>query len=354
MPPPEAPDAAPGRVEAIAAAIAGPAFGASVVLLRGSTILPPSLFDALAAVLVGLGLAPLAHRKWGAPAATLTRGLGFAVGTLLLTPALVPPFDRAVPPAALWVLGAAILQANARAARERALALALGLAVLAAGSALAFAIADAYPEPDRLRIALVAAGVAAVAGLAARAWIRRSRFRALAPAPVGILLVAAFTAVYLAYRGLVATTVNNLPLYEWTLAVAAGGLLLSRVRRQAHDRAAPDAWESDARRHAQDVAPVYDRRMAPYVAAIARYLDTGMGFDEYRAAIARAAGDPPPQSLLRALDAAGAARGARPGRGGAKAAAEARLAAHRAVLRALNEPRGSPNGTPEPHVRAHP
>ena len=347
---------APGKVEAVAAAVAGPAFAASLVLLRDATILPPSIFDAVAAALVGVGLAPLAHRTRGAPFGTMTRGLGIAAGVLLLTPALVPPFDRAVPTIALWVLGAAILQANTHAQRERWTVAALGLAALATGAALALYLADAYPEPFRLRVAVVAASAAALLGLALRLAVRRSRWRALAPAPVGVLLVAAFTAIYLAYRGLVETQVDNLPLYEWTLAVAAAGLLLSRVRRTAHETATPEAWASDARRHAQDVVPVYDRRMAPYVAAIGRYLDTGMGVSEYRAAILRAAGAAPPAALVRALDAAEKARAGSPRgtrRGAQAAAAEARRAAHAAVMRAMNDTRGQPDGTPEPGVRAH-
>lgn len=346
-------DATPGRVEATAAAVAGPAFAASLVLLRDVTILPPSLFDAVAAVLAGLGLAQLAHRLRGRAAGTLTRGAGFVAGALLLTPALVPPFDRAVPAIALWVAGGAVLQANARAKRPQRLADALAIGLLASGVAVALFVADAFPEPARLRAAVTGAALAAALGVGARIALLRSRWAALAPAPVGILLVCAFGAIYLAYRGLVDDSVDNLPLYEWTLAVAAAGLVLSRLRRQAHDAAASDAWASEARRHAQDVAPVYDRRMGPLVAAVGRYLDTGMGFDEYRAAIEGAARDDVTPGLRRALDEARIAPEGR-GRASRRQAAEARLAAHRAVLHELNAIRGLPHGRSPSRVRAHP
>lgn len=345
-----------GRVEAIAAAIAGPAFGVSALLVRNATLLPAPLFDALAAILAAVGLAPLAGRWRGPPAATLVRGIGVALGVLLVTPALVPPFDRAIPAAALWILGATILQANARAASERVAPMAVGVALLAGGALVALSIADAMPEPARLRVAVIGGGLVALFGLSARAVMRRGAWRAFAPAPVGVLLVTAFGAIYIAYRGAVDDHVENLPLYEWTLAAGAAGLLLSRLRKIARRGATPDAWASAAQRHAQDVAPLYDRRMAPHIAAVGRWLDTGMGFDAYRAAIERGAGDAaPPARLRQALDAAAAASADAGTRGRARQNATAkRAAAHAAVMRELNAIRGTDHGKTTPRVRAHP
>ena len=110
----------PGRVEATALAIAGPAFAASLLFLRHATPLDHGIFDGSAAALAALGVAPWVHRWKGAFWGTLTRGAGLAAGALLLSSALVPPFYSAVAPAAVAILGGAVLQANARRARPSA------------------------------------------------------------------------------------------------------------------------------------------------------------------------------------------------------------------------------------------
>lgn len=324
---------APGRVEAIAAAIAGPAFAGSCLFLREATLLPPGAFDAAAAILVAIGLAPLAHRRWGRVAATLLRGAGITLGVLLLTSALVPPFDRAVLPIAAWSAGAALLQAGARAKRGTLALAAAGSALLVAGWAGALALAPTFPEAGRLRVALLVAGPVALVLLGARLRLLRTRLRDLAPMPVGILLVVSLSTTYLAYRGLVATRVGNLPLYEWSLGVGVALLLLTRLRRIAREHEVAEPWTSDARRHAQDVAPVYDERMGPLAAVVQRYLDHGEGFEDYRAALLRAA----PAAPARYRDALQAAKppGLR-GRAASRASVEARLAAHRDLLSKLN------------------
>lgn len=337
---------APGKVEAVAAAIAGPAFAGSCLFLRDATLIPPGAFDATAAVLVAIGLAPLLHRHGGPVWATLLRGAGATVAVLLLASALVPPFDRAVLPLATWVAGATLLQAGARARKGGVLLGAAGAAVLVAGWGVALWLAPSFPEPGRLRLALLAAGPLALVLLGARAALLRSRMRALAPMPVGILLVVALGTTYFAYRGLVANRVANLPLYEWTLGVAGALLLLTRLRRTARDHEVAEPWTSDARRHAQDVAPVYDERMGPLAAVVQRYLDHGEGFEEYRDALLRAAPSAPP-AFSQALREA--PKGPARGRARSRAAAEARVAAHRDAMSKLNPPE-VPHGN-APHGR---
>lgn len=338
----------PGKVEATAAAIAGPAFAGSCLFLRDATLLPAPVLDAAAAVLVAVGLAPLAHRRLDAAAATMVRAAGLAGAALLLSRALVPPFDRAMLPVAAWMLGAGLLQAATR-MRRPLLPTGAGLALLAGGWAGALLAAPSFPEPGRLRVALLVAGPAALAGLALRAGLLRGRWRALAPMPVGILLVVALGTAYASYRPLVADRLANLPLYEWTLGVGVASLLLTRLRRQAREHEAPEAWSGAARRHAQDVAPAYDARMGPVAAVLQRYLDTGDGFEEYRAALLRAAPLAPP-AYGRAVQALRATQG----RPRSRAARDARLAAHRDVLAALQNRTEVSHGIPTPRVRENP
>jgi hypothetical protein len=336
----------PGLVESIALAVAGPALALSLLLLRGATLAPPALFDAGALVLATWGLSPFAHRKLGAFWATLLRGLGIAGAVLVLANALAAPYDAAGFPVALLVLGASVLQARARSGAGGLVADALGLALLAAGWGFSFWLSDGFPEPARLRFALFLAAPVALVGLVLRALALRRGWHVLAPMPVGILLAAALAGSYLGYRGLVAGTVANLPLYEWTLGAFFAALLLARLRRHARAAEVPEAWESDARRHAQDVAPLYDARMAPLAAAVSRYLDTGDGFDAYRATMRRA-GDAAP--YRKALE---QARPVPPGRGrAARPAALRRAEAHRALLQTL---RGPTHGTAPPALRKDP
>ena len=350
MPPePEKAEEGPGVVEAGAAAVAGPAFALSAVLLRRATPMPAGVFDAAAALLLTWGLAPLLHRRAGRLPATLLRGAGVAAAVLLLARSLVPPFDAAALPAALVVAGATLLQARARSGRG-GLALDLGgLALLAAGWGAALWLAPTFPEPARLRLALFLAAPVAAAGMLLRLVALRRGYEVLAPMPVGVLLAAALAATYLSYRALVASQVDNLPLYEWTLGVGVAALLLARLRRHVRADEVPEAWESDARRHAQDVVPLYDARMGPVAAALARYLDEGHGFDAYRAALARLKGPDAYRKALEALQPVPPARGR-----ARRAAREKRREAHRALLLTLRPDRGSPPGSAPPPLRPHP
>jgi hypothetical protein len=129
--------------------------------------------------------------------------------------------------------------------------------------------------------------------------------------------------------------VGNLPLYEWSLGVMLSLLLLARIRRGAREGEAPEAWSSEARRHAQDATPLCDGRMGPLAATLARYLETGEGFGEYRVALETSAPGAVPR--LRAILAAphlpeGRSKAAR------REAAAARLAAHKAALEAIDPP----------------
>lgn len=274
--------AVPGKVEATALAIAGPAFAASLLFLRNATPVDHGVFDGTAAALVALGVAPWVHRWRGAFAATLTRGSGLALGTILFASALVPPFFAATAPAALAILSGTLLQANARRAKPSASLDGVALAGLAGAFALGMVIATGFPEPERLRLTLVLVAVATAILLAVRRILVATRWRSLAPMPLGVLLVATIGGIYLSYRGLVGARVANLPLYEWTLATGAAGLLLARIRRKAKEREVRDSFTADARRHAQDVRPVYDERMGAIAAVVARYLEQGIGYDDYR------------------------------------------------------------------------
>lgn len=336
---------APGPIEASALAIAGPAFAVSLVLLRGAIGIAPGVFDAGAAVLVAVGLAPWAHRLWGAAVATGVRGAGLILAMGLLATALVAPFFGAVAPALVALVGGTLLQANAR--REKpALALdSAGVACLALAFALGLLVSSDFPEPGRLRLTLIVVLTATVGGLALRRIAIDRGYAALAPMPLGILLVSTIGGVYLSYRTLVREHVENLPLYEWTLAAGAAGLLLARLRRRAREREVPDAWTGLARRHAQDVRPVYDDRMGPLAAAIGRYLEQGVGYAAYREAMARAAG---PAALAR-LDAMPRAPQGRT-RAARREAANARVAAHEALLANIDES-GPHHGKPQRAVR---
>lgn len=339
----------PGLVEAVAFAVAGPALALSAFLLRRATIVPPEVFDAGALVLLAWGPSFLVHRKAGAFAATLLRALGIAAAVLVLALLLSAPFDAAGLPLALLVVGGGVLQARARSGRGGLVADALGVSLLAAGWGFGLWLSGGFPEPARLRFALFVAAPVAVVGLALRAVALRRGWHVLAPMPVGILLAAALAGSYLGYRGLVAGRVANLPLYEWTLGAFFAALLLARLRRHARAVEVPEAWESDARRHAQDVAPLYDARMAPVAAVLARYLETGSGFDEYRAALARLDG---PAAYRKALE---AARPVPPARGrAARDAARQRADAHRALMQTLQAPRGPTHGTAPPALRPDP
>lgn len=318
----------PSWFDATAAAIAGVAFAIGAVAARRATLLPSGFFDALAIVCLALGLSVLAHRLVSAAAATLLRGAGLAVATLLTCAALVTPFERAGPPLAAWIAGGAMLQAATRARRSGIVLHSLGLILLAAGGAAAWVLAPGFPEAARLRWATLAVGALWAAGLAARAMLLRSKHRAWAPGPLGILLVSALACVYVAYRPLVGTKVANLPLYEWTLGVSAALLLLGRMRRQARDDAVPEAWSSESRRHTQDVVPAYDARMGPIAAAIHRYLDRGEGFDDYVKALARA-GEGAPAAYRKAL------QGLRPVPPRARGGARERRATHDALMTLL-------------------
>lgn len=336
------PPEAPSRVEASALLVAGLAFAASLVLLRGSTGLAAGVFDAGAAVLVGVGLAGWAHRLWGAAVATGVRGAGLLAGVALLSTALVPPFFGAVGPAALVVVGGTLLQANARRERASLTLDSLGMACLALAFALGLLVSGDFPEPGRLRLTLVVVLGATVAGLALRRLAIDRGYAALAPMPLGILLVGTLGGVYLSYRTLVREHVANLPLYEWTLAAAGAGLLLARLRRRAKECETSDAWTGAARRHAQDIRPVYDERMGPLAAAVGRWLERGEGYDAYRAAMLAAGATVPPEPP----SAHARTRASR------REAAKARLDAHEALLAKLtNTPSGPSHGIPQRPVR---
>lgn len=337
----------PGPVEATALAVAGPAFGASLFLIRGATGLAPGVFDAGATVLVGVGLAPWAHRLRGAAAGTAVRGAALVLGVLVLSTALVPPFYSAVAPAAIAVVGGTLLQANARRGKPRVSLDSAGVAFLALAFALGLLVSGEFPEPGRLRLTLLVVLVATIGGLALRRTAVDRGWGDLAPMPLGILIVATLGGVYLSYRTLVREHVANLPLYEWTLAAGAAGLLLARLRRRAKEHEAADAWTALARRHAQDVRPVYDARMGPLAAAIGRYLERGEGYAAYRHAMLDAAGGAPDvESALDAMprSAPGRSRAAR------RDAAAQRLAAHEAMMRTLTLER-PPHGDPQPRLR---
>lgn len=334
----------PGPVEATALAVAGPAFAASLLLLRGTTDLATGVFDAGAAVLVAVGLAGWAHRLRGAAVATGVRGAGLLVGLGLLSTALVPPFYAGVGPAAVALVGGTLLQANARRARPTLALDSAGVACLALAFGLGLFVAGDFPEPNRLRLALVVVLTATVAGLALRRVLLERGHAWLAPMPLGILLVSTLGGVYLSYRTLVREHVENLPLYEWTLAAAAAWLLLARLRRRAKEREVAGAWTGLARRHAQDVRPVYDARMGPLAAAIGRYLEQGVGYDAYREAMLRAGASP---AMLDAMPRGpqGRTRAAR------REAAKARLEAHERI-RSTNQ--SGPLGSPQRPVRPNP
>ena len=336
------PDARPSPFEAAVALVAGLVGAAIALAFRRATLVPPGFFDGAAVAALGIGAAPFAARWLGEAAAPASRGLGLAAGALLAAGATVPPFDRAALPLAAWVLGGALMQAATRAERNGLVLASLGVVLVALGCAVAWHAASAWPESARLRATVVAAGALAGALLVVRARIARRAPR-LAPSPAGILLVAALVSSYVAYRPLVAGEVENLPLYEWTLGVGIAALLLGRLRRSARDASVTDAWSGDARRHAQDATPLYDPRMPPLAAAVQRYLESGQGFEEYRATMLLAAPHAPP-SFRKALQGMSAVQG----RGRAsKGARAARADAHDRLMELLH-------GDPAPAVRPHP
>lgn len=296
----------------------------------------------MAAALLAWGLSPLAHRYLGPTASPILRGLGLAVGAVLIAGALVPPFDRGAPALAAWIMGGALLQASSKATRIVGVPAALGILLVAFGCVAAWLVAGAWPEGARLRAAVAGGGALAAAGLLARWWLVKKAPR-LAPSPAGILVVAALSAGYVAYRPLVAGRVANLPLYEWTLGAGAAVLLLGRLRRSARDASVPEAWTGEARRHRSDAIPSYDPRMPALAAAVSRYLDTGEGFEEYRASLLRAAPHAAP-SFRKALQALPPVQGR--GRSAKTARAE-RLARHQRLMELHH-------GEPAPAVRTHP
>lgn len=332
---------APGRLESSAAATAGVAFAIGAILVRSATVVPAGIFDGAAVVSLAWGVSLVVHRVVGAAAATILRGASLAAGAVLGTITLAPPFDGAALPLAAWLVGGALLQA--RALRWGALLAGAGLTFLAMGVAAAWVASPSWPEAARLRAALAASAALSLTGLAARLVLLRRRPR-LAPSAVGVLLFAAIASIYVAYRPLVATRVANLPLYEWTLGVGAAMLMLARLRRTARDAAVAEAWTGSGHKHRHEPTPAYDPRMAPLATVVQRYLDTGDGFEEYRAALLRLApGAPPP--FRKTL------QGARPvqGRGRAgKAARRDRLATHDALMELTD------HGHAQPHVRSHP
>lgn len=340
-------DERPGLAQALAFAVAGPAFAGGALALRDATVLPPGLFDAAAALLLAWGLAPIAHRALGPFTATMLRGLGVAAVLVLSGDALTAPLDRAVPPAVLLVLAAALLQGGARASRNRAWAMTGGAALLVVAFASTLLLAESLPEPARIRLSAFIAAALVTVGLVARAVLLRRDLPRFAPMPAGIVLFATLAAAWTAWRSLVAERVANLPLYEWGLGVLLATLVFARLRRLARAGEVPEAWDSAARRHVQDVAPLYDARMGPRAAVLSRYLDEGEGFEAYRAILAAA---PTASAAYRdgvaALEPVPPARGAR----GREAACERRLAEHRALMAMLESQRGETHGHPQPRV----
>lgn len=335
----------PRGFEVGAALVAGLAGAIVALVVRSKTLLPAGFFDAFGVAALGFGAAPLAHRYLGAPAATLARGLGLAAAALFSMGALVPPFDGAALPLVAWTLGAALVQASTRAQRNGIVFAALGVVLLLAGCALAWFVAPAWPETARLRGTVVAAGALSLVLLTIRLRVARRRPK-LAPSPVGLLLGATLAATYVAYRPLVSGQVANLPLYEWTLGVGVAVLLLGRLRRAARDASVPEAWSGQARRHEQDAAPAYDARMPALAAAIQRYLESGQSFEEYRAAMLRAAPHAPP-AFRKTLQGMTAVQGRGRGKDAARAS---RLAAHDQLMKTME----LSHGEPAPAVRPHP
>jgi hypothetical protein len=77
--------------------------------------------------------------------------------------------------------------------------------------------------------------------------------------------------------------------------------------------------------------PLYDARMGPLAASIARYLETGAGFEDYRAALEKAAPDAAPAVRRVLATPLGEGRG----RAARREGAAQRLAAHRAAMEAM-------------------
>lgn len=342
----------PSPAEAVALAIAGPAFAIAILAVRNATPVPAGLFDALAALLVAWGLAPLAHRKLSPAAGTSARGAGLVAAALLAFSTLGANLDAAAIPLALILAGATVLQADSKTDKPRPAVILLGGTLTLGGLALGIIIADAFPHAARLRFALVGAGLLGAAGMAARLAVLRSGHRDLAPMPAGVLTAAALLSGYAAYRPVVAATVHNLPLYEWALAVSIALLVFGRLRRIAQNAQTAESWSWDAGRHAQDVRPVYDARMVPLAAAIRRWLDDGEGLDEYRKAIETTTGRTIPPQLVETLSANRAQKRQLPK--ARREAAARRHAAHADVMRRLADPRGPNHGRPQRPLRTNP
>lgn len=293
------------------------------------------MFDALALLALAWGLAPLTERRFGPASGTTLRGAGAIGATAVFFPSLAENLGAVTVPLCLAIAGTTLLQADARRARTSPALATVGAALTLAGLGLAFSTAESFPEPARLRAALLLGGALLLAGIAARLILLRTRLGKLAPMPVGIAGAALLLSVYVSYRPLAAQHVNNLPLYEWTLAAGVALLLLGRLRRAAREHETAEAWSLDARRHAQDVRPVYDPRMTPLAAVFQRYLEHAQGFEEYQRALEQAHGGALPRPLTDTLE---AARNSHRGLATPKArrdARERRLAAHRDVLARL-------------------
>jgi len=230
--------------------------------------------------------------------------------------AMVPPYDRATIPVAIWIAAGALLTGALRAQRaSRGVLNALGYLALPAGVAVGWRLAGDFPDPARLRLAVTLALGLALVGFAARWLLRRFDLDVLAPRPGGILGGSGLIATYLAYRSLAAGRITNLPLYEWSIGVGLALLLMGRLRRAAFQHATPDAWASTARRHTQAAKPKFDDRMVPLAAVIRRQLERGDAGPAFAAAFQHAPAD------VRA--AAQAVADARRGRRGRQARQEA-------------------------------
>lgn len=349
-------DATPSLAEAASYAVAAGAFAVLLALVPRFTPVPLAVCVALILLVVAWGIAPATHRAAGAASATVVRGVGAVAATAWVFPRLGENLPAVQLPLVVFLAGATILQADARRDRPAAAVATVGALLALVGLGLAWRAADAFPDPARLRFALGLGAALLLAGLAVRAWMRR-RAPALAPLPAGVCAAALLVSVYLAYRPVASREVENLPLYEWALAAGVAGLVLGRIRRLAWQSHAPEPWSSDARRHAQDVRPIYDPRMAPLAGVLQRYLETGHGFDEYRAVLERANDAPLPPHLLNALAAARTPPRVAMARARREAAAK-RLAAHEAALAHLDSKpnRRGPNdhGSPPRPMRPDP
>lgn len=343
-----------GKPEAIAVGVAGAAFAGSLLFLRQATLLPAGFFDAAAALAAAWGLAPLLHRKAGASSATLLRGSGAAVAVLLSFPTFGPTLSEVAMAAALAVGGITFLQAAMHATRGGWWLKIVGTMLSLAGIVTGHAAAVFFEETLRLRSTIYFVAGILVLGLALRAWLQKKNQAAFAPTPVGLFIGGTLTGLYLFYRPLVATGVHNLPLYEWALAVGAATLLFARLQRAASGEGTPEAWSSGASRHAQDVRPLYDERMAPLAAVFTRFIERGEGHEAYRGLVENHMETPLPKHIQESLEAARKATRTNLRPGMRREAREARLAIHRALVAHIAQIRGKPHGTHERTLRPDP